>query len=110
MIISSKLILARVDALTVLPFVLIPPEARGNSALLLHEIVHSREQRNCGVLPWLLLYAISARFRMAAEVRGYLVQIAAGSISLERAATLLMQYGVDITYEQAGCLLVSARG
>jgi|GEM_PF-6384271 hypothetical protein len=78
MIISSKLILARFDALTVLPL--------------------------------LLLYAISARFRMAAEVRGYLVQIAADSISQERAATLLMRYGVDITYEQAGCLLVSARG
>lgn len=110
MIISSQLIPARFDALTAWPFILIRPEARDSSALLLHEMVHYREQRNCGVLPWLLLYAISARFWMAAEVRGYLLRIAAGSISLDRATTLPMQYGADITYEQAGCLLVSARG
>ncbi|MGK5020770.1 hypothetical protein [Janthinobacterium sp. LB2P10] len=105
MIISSKLIPARFDAITVWPFILIRPEARGDDALLLHEMVHYREQRNCGVLPWLLLYAVSARFRMAAEVRGYRAQLAAGGISLERAAALLMCYGIDITHAQATALL-----
>lgn len=110
MIIVSKSIPARFDALTVWPFIMIRHEARDKSALLLHEMVHYCEQRNCGVLPWLLFYAISARFRMAAEVCVYLVQIAASGISLERALTLLMQYGLDVTYERAVCPLVSTRG
>ncbi len=109
MIISTRYIPARFDAMTVWPLILVRPASRGDSALLLHEMVHYREQRNCGVLPWLLRYAMSARFRLGAEVRGYRAQLAAGGISLERAAALLMRYGVDITYAQAVALLKASK-
>ncbi|MBW3496984.1 hypothetical protein [Janthinobacterium sp. NKUCC08_JDC] len=105
MIISTRYLPARFDAMTVWPLILVRPASRGDDALLLHEMVHYREQRNCGVLPWLLRYAMSARFRLGAEVRGYRAQMAAGGISLERAAALLMRYGVDITHAQAIALL-----
>jgi len=104
MSIFLKLIPVRFDALMVWRLVLVSHESRDNNTLLLQEMAHYREQRNCGVSLWFLLYAMSA------EVHGYLRQIVAGGISLERAATLLMQHRVNINYGQAACPLVSATG
>jgi hypothetical protein len=106
-IIATNHIPRNFDAITIWPFILIRPERRHDLSLITHEMVHYREQRNCCVLPWLLLYLLSASFRLAAEVRGYRAQIAAHGITQDEAARYLMQYSVDITRDQAIQLLAN---
>ena len=105
MIISTTLIPREFNALTIWPFMFIRQGHSGDAALIAHEMAHYREQRNCGVLPWLLLYWLSKRFRIAAEVRGYRAQIAAGGITVDQAAQYLVQYGAGITLDRAKELL-----
>lgn len=100
MIISTRFVPALFDAITIWPFILIRPECRGDQALIEHEMIHYREQ--AWVTPiWLLRYKFSRRFRMAAEVRAYKRQIELGGITRERAASLLLEYGLGITCSQA---------
>lgn len=105
MIIATEFIPQKFDAITVWPCIFVRPVSLGDAGLITHELVHYREQRACGVLPWLLLYLLSKSFRLAAEVRGYRAQIAAGGITLEAAAGYLVQYGVGVTIERARTLL-----
>jgi hypothetical protein len=104
-IVPTRFIPQCFDAVTCWPFIFVRPEWRQDAALIEHEMVHYKEQRNCGVLPWLLLYACSKAFRLGAEVRGYKAQIKAHGITADEAAQYLMRYGTDITRERALAML-----
>jgi hypothetical protein len=67
-------------------------------------LVHYREQAWIAPL-WWLRYALSKSFRLEAEVRAYKRQIEVGGISRLTAAAMLLNYGLDITLEQALQLL-----
>lgn len=95
------------DAITVWPFIFMRPSEAADVALVAHEMVHYVEQRNCGVLPWLLRYMVSKKFRLAAEVRGYQKQIKIGGISVEAAASYLTQYRTGISQAEAIKMLIS---
>ena len=69
-------------------------------ALIEHELVHYREQ--AWILPaWVLLYLVSRKFRLAAEVRAYARQIELGGVTREQAAHALQSYHLGITLEKA---------
>ena len=101
MIISTRLVPRGFDAITVWPFILVRPGARERPGLMVHEVVHYREQKRWGVLPWLLAYLLSRRFRINAEVRAYQAQIDCQGISVEGAAACLTHYRTRISYEEA---------
>lgn len=100
MIVSTNFIPSGFGAFTVWPFIFVRPSQRGNAALLEHEMVHYREQ--AWLTPvWLLRYAFSKSFRLAAEVRAYKLQIALGGLTADQAAKLLTSYRLGISYQQA---------
>lgn len=105
MVIQTRFIPKKFDAVTVWPFIFIRPENAKDDGLITHELVHYREQKEWLVLPWLLAYGLSKRFRLAAEVRGYKAQIAAGTILPIEAAFYLTQYGLNLTMTDALKLL-----
>lgn len=105
MIISTNRIFKGFDGFVVWPFIFIRPELRHNKGILEHEMVHYREQRRMLVLPWLIAYGISKRFRLNAEVRAYKQQIKVGGISITEAAKALLQYRLNITFQRAYELL-----
>ena len=107
MIVRTECLPASFDALTVWPFIFVRPASAADSGLMVHEGVHYAEQRRAWVLPWLLRYGLSKRFRLAAEVRGYRAQIAAGGLALDRAAHLLTLYGAGVSEAQARALLTA---
>lgn len=90
-------------AITVWPFILIRDNARQDAALLAHERVHFKEQPWGLVVGWWLLYALSERFRLAAEARAHRAEVAAGG-SVDGAALSLMRYG-NINFEKARSML-----
>lgn len=109
MIITTSLIPHGHDAYTVWPFIFAKPGT--GKALIEHELVHYREQRACLVLPWLVAYLCSRRFRLAAEVRGYRRQIEMGGISAQYAAQLLARgYRLGITQAEALAALEQRNG
>lgn len=89
------------DALTCWPFIFIRPEQVENKGLIEHELVHYREQRKMFLLPWLVLYLVSKKFRLAAELRAYQRQIEVGGISIRQAAFYLRKYNLGISYADA---------
>ncbi|MDB5932453.1 MAG: hypothetical protein JWR60_4160 [Polaromonas sp.] len=96
MIISTHLVPRGFSACALWPFILVRPEHRGCMALIEHEMVHYREQ--AWITPaWVVLYLVSRRFRLAAEVRAYRRQIALGGVTREQAAQALMGYRLGIT-------------
>lgn len=101
MIIKTNLVPNAFDAITCYPFIFIRPDSAKDEGLVAHEMVHYEEQRDAFVLPWLVKYWLSDSFRFAAEVRGYRKQIAVGTITPSQAAFLLMQYGLDVSYDSA---------
>ena len=100
MIVKTRLIPRRFDAITFWPCIFVRPEHRGDAALIEHELVHYREQRWITPL-WVLRYLLSRKFRLAAEVRAYQRQIALGGITYEQAANMLMHYQLGVTFAQA---------
>ncbi len=50
---------------------------------------------------WVLLYLVSRRFRLAAEVRAYTRQIEMGGVTREQAAHALLSYRLGIMFEKA---------
>ena len=76
------------------------PEQRGDISLIVHELVHYREQAWITPL-WVLLYLVSRKFRLAAEVRAYTRQIELGGVTQEQAAHSLLSYRLGITHEKA---------
>ena len=100
MIVSTRFIPKGFVACSLWPFILVKPEERGNVALIEHELVHYREQ--AWIMPaWVLLYLVSRRFRLAAEIRAYTRQIALGGVSREQAAQALLGYRLGITLATA---------
>jgi NRPS condensation-like uncharacterized protein len=92
------------DALTLWPFIFIDPQFINNQGLIEHEMVHYKEQ--AWITPyWIAKYAMTKKFRLGAEVRGYKRQIEVNGITTNEAANLLTNYGVGISYEEAIHLL-----
>ncbi|ABM39219.1 hypothetical protein [Polaromonas naphthalenivorans] len=100
MIISTKLIPRGFSAFCLWPFIFVRPEFRSDTALIEHELVHYREQ--AWITPvWVILYLVSRKFRLAAEVRAYTRQIEVGGVTREQAAHALMSYRLGISYGKA---------
>jgi hypothetical protein len=104
MIIKTTLIKKPFQAISIWPVILVLPDQADNAGLIEHEMVHYREQAWIAPL-WWLRYVLSKSFRLAAEVRAYKRQIKVGGISRLTAAAMLLNYGLDITLEQALQLL-----
>ena len=100
MIVSTNWVAKGFSAIALWPFILVRPEHRGDTTLIEHELVHYREQ--AWITPiWVLLYLVSRKFRLAAEVRAYTRQIELGGVTHEQAAHALLSYRLGITYEKA---------
>lgn len=96
MIISTNLIPKGFSACSLWPFIFVRPENRSDIALIEHELVHYREQ--AWITPvWVILYLVSRKFRLAAEVRAYTRQIEIGGVTREQAAHALLSYRLGIT-------------
>ena len=108
MLVRTNLIPKAFDAFTCWPFIFVRPACARDEGLLIHERVHYEEQRKSWVVPWLLRYAVSKRFRFEAELRGYCAQIRCGGIDLDRAAELLSLYGTGVTVADARSALAAA--
>ena len=103
MIIFTRLIPAKFDAVTIWPFIFIRP-GKNTLGLFAHEMTHYRAQ--AWITPiWLLRYALSKSFRLDAEVTGYQAQIDIGAISVDVAAKMLMEYRLGLSYNQAVAIL-----
>lgn len=100
MIICTNLIPKGFSAISLWPFIFVRPEHRSDTALIEHELVHYREQ--AWVTPlWVILYLVSRKFRLAAEVRAYTRQIEVGGVTREQAAQALLSYRLGITLGKA---------
>lgn len=106
MIIKTNFVPRGFDAITVFPFIIIRPESADNASLIAHEMVHYREQKAAWVVPWLLRYAFSSTFRLAAEVRGYQAQIAMGGITVDQAVQMLQGYRLNVSAADARVALI----
>ena len=100
MIIKTTLIKKPFQAISIWPVILVLPDQANNVGLIEHEMVHYREQAWIAPI-WWLRYVLSKSFRLAAEVRAYKRQIEVGGITRLTAAAMLLNYGLDITLEQA---------
>ena len=100
MIVSTNLIFKGFSAFSFWPFIFVRPEHRNDTALIEHELVHYREQ--AWIMPvWVILYLVSRKFRLAAEVRAYTRQIELGGVTREQAAHALLSYRLGISHEKA---------
>jgi len=107
MIVRTRLIPKGFSACALWPFIFVLPEERLNAALIGHELVHYREQ--AWIMPlWVLLYLMSPKFRLAAEVRAYAWQIKTGGISKVEAARALLSYRLGISLDEAQAALALA--
>ena len=101
MIVCTNLVFKGFSGFSLWPFIFVRPEHRSDIALIEHELVHYREQ--AWIMPvWVMLYLVSRKFRLAAEVRAYNRQIELGGLSkAETAAHALLIYRLGTTYEKA---------
>lgn len=100
MIVSTNLVPKGFSACSLWPFIIVRPEHRNNLALIEHELVHYHEQ--AWITPvWVILYLVSRKFRLAAEVRAYTRQIELGGVTREQAAHALLSYRLGITLDKA---------
>ena len=104
MIIKTNLVPKPYWAMTIWPFILVRPEHADNKPIIVHETVHFNEQGLFFPI-WWLRYLLSTKFRVAAEVRAYKAQIAAGGLTIVEAAHWLMTYDKSLTLEVAIQLL-----
>ena len=70
MIITTNLVFKGLSDSCLWPLIFVRPEYCGDDSLIEHETVHHREQAWIAPL-WVLLYLVSRKFRLAAEVRAY---------------------------------------
>lgn len=105
MIIETRFLPGFIHGLAIWPFIFVQPRFGSHYGLIQHELVHFHEQKRWLVVPWLVAYLLSRKFRLNAELRAYRRQIEVGGISVKRAASNLMQYRLGINYEQAVALL-----
>ena len=100
MIVCTNLVFKGFSGFSLWPFIFVRPEHRSDIALIEHELVHYREQ--AWIMPvWVMLYLVSRKFRLAAEVRAYNRQIELGGVTREQAAHALLSYRLGITYGKA---------
>ena len=100
MIVCTNLVFKGFSGFSLWPFIFVRPEHRSDIALIEHELVHYREQ--AWIMPvWVMLYLVSRKFRLAAEVRAYNRQIELGGVTREQAAHTLLSYRLGITLEKA---------
>ena len=100
MIVSTNLTPKGFSAVSLWPFIFVRPEHRNDTALIEHELVHYKEQ--AWITPiWVLLYLVSRKFRLSAEVRAYTRQIELGGVTREQAAHALLSYRLGITLDSA---------
>ena len=100
MIVGTNLIPKGFSAFSCWPFIFVRPEQCSDTALIEHELVHYREQ--AWITPfWVLLYLVSRKFRLGAEIRAYTRQIELGGVTREQAALALLSYRLGITYGKA---------
>lgn len=90
------------SGVTVWPFIFVVD--KNDTSLIAHEMVHYREQAWISPI-WFLRYWLSKSFRVAAEVRAYKVSVSSGGMTVEQAASWLMQYDSSLGYEVALNLL-----
>lgn len=100
MIVGTHLIPKGFSAFSCWPFIFVKPQYRSDIALIEHELVHYREQAWITPL-WAVLYLVSRKFRLAAEVRAYMRQIELGGVTQEQAAHALLSYRLGITFGKA---------
>ena len=85
MIVLTNLVPKGFSACCLWLFIFVRPEHRSDATLIEHELVHNRE--HAWIMPvWVLLYLVSRRFRLAAEVRAYARQVEVGGVTREQAA------------------------
>jgi hypothetical protein len=101
MIIETRLLPSSIYGLAIWPFIFVQPSFRNHYGLIQHELVHLQEQRRWLVLPWLVAYLLSKKFRLNAELRAYRRQMEVGGITITRAARNLTRYWLGITYAEA---------
>lgn len=100
MIIYTNFVPTGFDSITLWPFILMRPQRKSDAGLLGHEMVHYREQ--AWITPiWWLRYALSKKFRVAAEVRAYQTQVDCGSFTVINAAVWLLKYDSSLSLENA---------
>jgi len=100
MIVCTNLVPKGFSAISLWPFIFVRPEHCNDTALIEHELVHYKEQ--AWITPmWVILYLVSRKFRLAAEVRAYSRQIELGGVTREQAAYALLSYRLGITYGKA---------
>ena len=101
MIVCTNLVFKGFSGFSLWPFIFVRPEHRSDIALIEHELVNYREQ--AWIMPvWVMLYLVSRKFRLAAEVRAYNRQIELGGLSkAETAPHALLSYRLGTTYEKA---------
>lgn len=100
MIVALSLFPPGFAAVTCWPFIFVDPARVTDEALIAHERVHYEEQAWITPL-WWAAYAISPKFRLRAEVRGYKAQIQRNGITVDEAADMLMKYRLGITKQEA---------
>ncbi len=101
MIVSANWIPSRFEAVTIGPFIFIRPLFRDDKALIAHERQHMRDQFRFAVIGYFLLFKFSWQFRLWAELRGHLAQIAAGGISADEAARrIASEYRIPLTEQE----------
>lgn len=100
MIIKTNLIPKDFNAITFWPFILIRPNCINNKGLINHEMVHYKEQ-GILVIIWWIRYLLSKKFRLAAEVRAYKIQMECNGITLYEAANMLTKYNLGIDINKA---------
>lgn len=100
MLVTTALLPAGFAAITCWPFIFVSPARATDEALIAHERVHYEEQAWITPL-WWAAYAISPKFRLSAEVRGYKAQIQRNGITVDEAAEMLMKYRLGITKQEA---------
>ena len=93
------------DGFSPLVFVLIKEKSRSDEALHQHELEHIKQAYRLALLPYAILYLLSKRYRLWAEVKAYRVQIKAG-LRLDSAAWYLSKnYRLGITQDEAKAYL-----
>jgi hypothetical protein len=104
MIIKTNLVPQPYWAMTIWPFIFVRPEHADDKPIIVHEMVHFNEQ-SILVPIWWARYIFSTKFRVAAEVRAYKAQIAAGGLTVAEAAGWLTTYDKKLTIAAATALL-----
>ena len=77
----------------------IRPDAMGDEALIQHELEHCRQAWRLPVLH-VLLYRISRRYRLWAEISAHRVQVAYGMSIVAARRSLWEMYGVEVSEEE----------